>query len=155
MRIDVRARGRIVVITPKGRLTVETEEHFSDTVRRLVDAGHTRLVLNMADISAMDCRGLGAIAQACVAARECGGDLKLLNLTPRSRHMLTVTKLLTALSTYDSEAEAERSFRLDLASIATDDLKDCASHHRRSSLRGLVTGMAMIAFATLIKVFAA
>ena len=155
MRINERARGRILIIEPKGRLTVETEAHFSETVRRLVDEGHTRLVLHMGGVAALDCRGLGAIAQACIAARECGGDLVLLNLTPRSRHMLTVAKLLTALSTYDSEAEAERSLRLDLASIATDDLKDCASHHRRSSLRGLVTGMAMIAFATLIKVFAA
>ena len=134
MRIDERVHGRIVIIEPKGRLTIETEEHFTRTVRRLIDAGHTRLVLNMADVPAMDCRGLGAIAQASIAARERGGELKLLNLTPRGRHLLTVTKLLTALSTCDSEAEAERGFGLDVASSATDDLKDRRSHDRRCSL---------------------
>jgi anti-sigma B factor antagonist len=128
MRISERIHGRIVIIEPEGRLTVETEEHFTETVRRLVDAGHTRLVLNMAGVAAMDCRGLGAIAQACIAARDRGGELKLFNLTPRSRHMLTLTRLLTALPAYGSEAEAERSFGLNVASIATDDRKHCGSH---------------------------
>ena len=135
MRINERARGRILIIEPKGRLTVETEAHFSETVRRLVDEGHTRLVLHMGGVAALDCRGLGAIAQACIAARECGGDLVLLNLTPRSRRMLTVTKLLTALSTYDSEAEAERSFGLHVAEFRDDDLKACGSAARRLSPR--------------------
>ena len=110
MRIDERVQGNIVIIEPKGRLTAETETHFTETIRRLVDAGQTRLVLSMADVPLIDGRGLGAIAQAYIAARDCGGEPKLLNLTPRSRHMLTVTKLLTVLSTYGSEAEAERSF---------------------------------------------
>ena len=113
MKIDERIQGRIVVIELSGPLTLETSAHFTETVRRLVDAGHTRLALNMAAVPSLDCRGLGALADACLVASDRGGGLTLFNLTPRSRHMLTVTRMLTAMSAYDSQAEAEHSFGLD------------------------------------------
>ena len=39
-----------------------------------------------------------------------GGSLKLLNLTKRITDLLSITKLLTVFDTYDSEADAVRSF---------------------------------------------
>lgn len=113
MKIDERAQGRIVILEPSGPLTLETSAHFTETVRRLVDAGHTRLALNMAAVPSLDCRGLGALADACLVASDRGGGLTLFNLTARNRHMLTVTRMLTAMPAYDSQAEAERSFGLD------------------------------------------
>jgi anti-sigma B factor antagonist len=113
MRIDERVHGTALIIEPNGRLTVETEATFTETIRRLIAAGRTRLVLDLAGVPSIDCRGLGAIAHACITVRNCGGDLKLLNVSPRNRHLLTVTKLLTVISTYESEADAERSFSVD------------------------------------------
>ena len=39
-----------------------------------------------------------------------GGKLKLLNLTKRIQDLLAITKLLTVFETYESEAEAIKSF---------------------------------------------
>ena len=39
-----------------------------------------------------------------------GGSLKLANLTTRITDLLSITKLLTVFDTYDSEADAVRSF---------------------------------------------
>jgi len=39
-----------------------------------------------------------------------GGALKLLNLTKRIQDLLSITKLLTVFETYESEAEAVKSF---------------------------------------------
>ncbi len=113
MKIDERVQGRIVIIEPSGPLTLETSAHFTETIRRLVAAGYTRLALNMAAVPSLDCRGLGALADACLVTSDRGGGLTLFNLTARSRHMLTITGMLTAMSAYDSQAEAERSFGLD------------------------------------------
>jgi anti-sigma B factor antagonist len=113
VQINERVQGRIVIIEPSGPLSLETSAHFTETVRRLVDAGHTRLALNMAAVPSLDCRGLGALADACLVASDRGGRLTLFNLTARSRHMLTVTGMLTAMSACDSQAEAEHSFGLD------------------------------------------
>jgi anti-sigma B factor antagonist len=110
MRIGETIRGDVVIIEPKGRLTVETEQEFRETVRRQFDAGRTRLVLNLADVPYIDSCGLGAMTQEYISARRRGGDLKLLNLSGRNRHLLTLTKLVTVFETYDSEEEAARSF---------------------------------------------
>jgi anti-sigma B factor antagonist len=100
----------VVFIEPKGRLTVETEAEFVGAVKRLLDAGRTRLVLNLADVPYIDSSGLGAIAHTYTSAWRRGGDLKLLNVRARNRQLLTVTKLLTVFEVFDSEAEAIRSF---------------------------------------------
>jgi len=40
-----------------------------------------------------------------------GGSLKLLNLTKRIEDLLSITKLLTVFDTFDSEAEAVKSYK--------------------------------------------
>jgi anti-sigma B factor antagonist len=107
MRIEETVRGNVVIIEPKGRLTVEIEEEFRETVRRLLESGRTRLVLNLANVPSIDSCGLGAIVHGCVSARRRGGDIKLLKVSGRNHHLLAITKLLTVFETYDSEDEVD------------------------------------------------
>jgi anti-sigma B factor antagonist len=110
MTIDLRSHHDVVIIEPKGRLTVETELEFTGMVSRLLEAGRKWIVLDLAAVPYIDSCGLGAIAQAYVSAFKRGGDLKLLHLTQRNHHLLTITKLLTVFEAYDSAEEAVRSF---------------------------------------------
>ncbi len=116
MTIEETIRGNVVIIAPQERLTVETEERFRETVRRLFDGGWTRLVLDLAKVPYIDSCGLGAMTQECISARRRGGDLKLLNVGGRNHQLLTLTKLLTVFETYDSAAEAVQSFEVGRAS---------------------------------------
>jgi anti-sigma B factor antagonist len=45
-----------------------------------------------------------------VTAKNNGGQVKLLNLTGRLQDLLAIAKLLTVFETFDSEADAVRSF---------------------------------------------
>jgi len=113
MRVDQCIRNGVVIITPRGRLTVETEGYFVQAVRRTLDEGRMRLVLNLADVPYMDSTGLGAIAHAYTSAWRRGGELKLLHVRQRNRHLLAVTRLLTVFDVFDSEEEAVKSFGAD------------------------------------------
>jgi anti-sigma B factor antagonist len=113
MTIETDIHG-VAIVDPEGRLTVETISAFTEAVRRLIDMGHTRILLNLADVPRLDAAGLGAIARASVAARRGGGELALLNPTARSRQLLTITGLLPLLRTYDSRADAIFSVRTSL-----------------------------------------
>jgi anti-sigma B factor antagonist len=113
MRIDTRVHQDVVTIHPKERISVETEAQFTKVVLALLDAGSRRLVLNLVDVPSIDSVGLGAIVQASISARCRGGDLKLLHVSDRNRRLLAITKLLTVLETYDTEADAERSFHAE------------------------------------------
>lgn len=118
MKIEETVRGDVVIIEPKGRLTVETEEQFTEAVRRHLDAGRTSLVLNLANVPLIDSCGLGAMTQGHISARRRGGDLRLMNVGGRNLQLLTVTKLVTVFETYDSAEEAALSFGAKSAGAA-------------------------------------
>ena len=110
MRIEEQFGHGVAIIALRGRLTLETAGAFSEAVRRLLEAGRQRLVLNLADVRYIDAAGLGAITLALALSQAHGGDLKLLHLTGRNHHLFTITKLLTVMDAFDSEDEARRGF---------------------------------------------
>jgi anti-sigma B factor antagonist len=67
-------------------------------------------VFNLADVPYIDSAGLGEIVRTYTTVSRQGGSLKLLNLTKRITDLLAITKLLTVFETFDTEAEAIKSF---------------------------------------------
>lgn len=110
MRIDFHFRPDIVVVEPQGRLTIETEEHLTATIKRLQDAGFVRFVLNLSYVPVIDSCGLGAIAEAYASSLAHGGKLKLAGVNPRNLQLLRVTNLSTVFEVFTSRDEALRSF---------------------------------------------
>ena len=111
MQIDERAVGDVTVLDIKGKVTLgEGDEMLKDKVNSLVNQGHKKIVLNLADVPYIDSAGLGEIVRTYTTVSRQGGSLKLLNLTKRITDLLSITKLLTVFETFDSENEAVRSF---------------------------------------------
>jgi anti-sigma B factor antagonist len=98
MLITERVSDEVLVIEPKGRLTVETEPDFASYFIRLLEAGHRHFALSLAEVPYIDSVGLGSIVRAYTSARRRGGDFKLLNVEGRNRHLLEITKLWTVLN---------------------------------------------------------
>lgn len=96
----------VVVLELSERLTVETEGDLRNAVRRQLEAGHHDLVLDLARVPYVDSCGLGTMVQAYVSAHRVGGSVKLWNVTPRVRHLLTITRLLTIFELYQPDARA-------------------------------------------------
>ena len=111
MQIDERSVGDVVVLDLKGKVTLgEGDELLKDKVNSLVNQGHKKIVLNLADVPYIDSAGLGEVVRTYTTVSRQGGSLKLLNLTKRITDLLSITKLLTVFETFDSENEAVRSF---------------------------------------------
>src|SRR5436190_20234916 len=111
MQIQERAVGDVMVLDLKGKITLgEGDELLKDKVNSLVNQGHKKIVLNLADVPYIDSAGLGEIVRTYTTVSRQGGNLKLLNLTKRITDLLAITKLLTVFETFDAETEAVRSF---------------------------------------------
>jgi anti-sigma B factor antagonist len=111
MQIDERTVGDVMVLDVKGKVTLgEGDEMLKDKVNSLVNQGHKKIVLNLAEVPYIDSAGLGEIVRTYTTVSRQGGNLKLLNLTKRITDLLSITKLLTVFETYNSETEAIRSF---------------------------------------------
>ena len=111
MQIDERAVGDVTVLDLKGKVTLgEGDELLKDKVNSLVNQGRKKIILNLADVPYIDSAGLGEVVRTFTTVSRQGGSLKLLNLTKRIQDLLSITKLLTVFETYDSEADAIKSF---------------------------------------------
>ena len=111
MQIDERAVGDVVVLDLKGKITLgKGDELLKDKVNSVVNQGHKKIVLNLAEVPYIDSAGLGEIVRTFTTVSRQGGNLKLLNLTKRITDLLAITKLLTVFETFDTENDAIRSF---------------------------------------------
>lgn len=111
MQIEERSIGEVTILDLKGRMTMgEGDELLRDKINSLILQGRKKLVLNLGSVPYIDSAGLGEIVRTYTTVSRQSGSLKLVNLTKRISDLLAITKLLTIFDTYDSEADAVRSF---------------------------------------------
>jgi anti-sigma B factor antagonist len=111
MEIAERVIGDVTLLDLRGKMTLgEGDELLKDKVNSLLGDGRKKLVLNLEGVPYIDSAGLGEIVRTYTTVNRQGGNLKLLNLTKRIEDLLSITKLLTVFETYDSEADAVKSF---------------------------------------------
>ncbi len=111
MEIAERKVSDVTILDLSGKMTLgEGDEMLKQSINNLLAAGVKKLVLNLENVPYIDSAGLGEVVRTHTTVSRQGGSLKLLNLTKRIEDLLSITKLLTVFDTYDSEAEAIKSF---------------------------------------------
>ncbi len=111
MEIAERKVSDVTILDLSGKMTLgEGDEMLKQAINTLLAAGNKKLVLNLENVPYIDSAGLGEVVRTHTTVSRQGGSLKLLNLTKRIEDLLSITKLLTVFDTYDSEAEAIKSF---------------------------------------------
>jgi len=111
MTIQERVVGSVTVLDLDGKMVLgDGDTLLKDKIHSLVFQERQNIVLNLGRVSYMDSSGLGALVASFVTAKNYGGQVKLLNLTGRLQDLLAIAKLLTVFDTFDSEADAVRSF---------------------------------------------
>lgn len=98
MTIRERSTGDSVILTLDGDITMGEPGacHLASKVRRLIQAGHARVILDVGHVRYVDSAGLGELVQCCAAARARGASIAVLNATRRFTDLLAVTQLLAA-----------------------------------------------------------
>lgn len=111
MKLTERQVGDVTLLDLDGRLVLdEGDVILRDRVNDLLGRGRLRIVLNLRDITYIDSCGLGALIAKLVSVRNRGGDLKLLNVSPRSHRVLEICKLESVFEIFETESDAVASF---------------------------------------------
>ena len=112
LNISERQAGDLTILDLDGKITIgEGSVALRMAIRRLLEEGKKKILLNLARVGYIDSSGIGELVSSYTAINKEGGQLKLLNLTQKIQDLLTITKLLTVFDVYDSEAEALNSFK--------------------------------------------
>jgi len=112
LSIKDREVGDVTILDLSGKITIgEGSVQLREAVRRLLDDGKKKILLNLGEVAYVDSSGIGELVSSYTTTNNNGGHLKLLNLTKKIQDLLMITKLLTVFETFDSEASALDSFK--------------------------------------------
>lgn len=112
LNIRERQAGDVTVLDMNGRITIgEGSVALRSAVRRLLEEGKKKILLNLAGVGYIDSSGIGELVSSYTTIKGAEGQLKLLSLGKKLQDLLTITKLLTVFDVYDDEAEALASYK--------------------------------------------
>jgi anti-sigma B factor antagonist len=104
-------REGIEILDLIGHLTFGQEDlDFRAELDGLVQAGKTRVALNLSELDKLDTTGLGTLLFALAKLREAGGNLAIFNIKPSHIELLTTAKLETTIEVFQGEQDAINSF---------------------------------------------
>lgn len=103
--------GDVTVLRLAGRLVIEDgDTPLGSTIDALLAQGRVKLVLDLRQVTYIDSAGLGLLVSRYVRARRRGGNLRLVQLSARSSHLLAITNLAAVFGVFASEAAAIASY---------------------------------------------
>jgi anti-sigma B factor antagonist len=111
MELQTHEDGSVTVLTVTGDLVIgDAESMFKKTITRLLEEGHTRLLVDLSGVGFLDSSGLGALVRALTQSQKEGGQTKLLRAGPQIRKLLQMTKLDSVFEIHDDMEAAVSSF---------------------------------------------
>lgn len=111
IKIEENVVEHVTILNLVGRLTIdEAAQHLKEAIEGLISRDRLHVVLNLAQVPYIDSGGLGQLVASFGSVKKAGGAMKLLNVNSRNHDLLSITRLVTVFETFDSEAEAVRSF---------------------------------------------
>lgn len=96
----------IPVVVLRGEIDLHTCPELRNTLQGLLDAGKSRIVLNLAEVPYLDSAALGVLVDAVRRAREQGGTIHLVEVTPFVRRAFEITRLIKIFQVHDTVADA-------------------------------------------------
>jgi anti-sigma B factor antagonist len=112
LTIRERQAGDVTILDMDGKITIgEGSVALRSAVRRLIEEGKKKILLNLSNVGYVDSSGIGELVSSYTTINREGGQLKLLNLTQKIQDLLAITKLLTVFDTFDDESSALNSFK--------------------------------------------
>ena len=86
------------VVRPTGRLNFPDVERLREQFTSLVASGAARMAVDLSDVDAIDSAGVGVLISGLKAARNAGGDLRLVapsRVVVNVLEMMNLNRLLT------------------------------------------------------------
>ncbi len=101
----------ITLLSLKGTIVAGRDsEILTELVAQFLEAGETRIILDLAQVTFIDSTGIGAIIRVHSAAMRKAAWVKLLHLTKRVYDVLQITRLSSVFEIYDDLEKAKASF---------------------------------------------
>ncbi len=111
MQVTAQHHEGVTVLYPKGKITIGAGDvALREAVHEALDAGATKILINLKGVSTADSSGIGEMVSAYTTVTNRGGALKLCELPGKVTDVLQITQLITVFDVFDSQDEAIGSY---------------------------------------------
>ena len=112
LEYKIRSTGDVTILDLDGRISL-TDALWSASgvvlgkvIRELLKKGERKILLNLKGVTYVDSSGVGELTGALTAVHRQGGELKLVNPSPKVVDLLRITRLDTLFDIRDDEISA-------------------------------------------------
>jgi anti-sigma B factor antagonist len=111
MNASARKVGNVAIVDLSGKLALSAgASPLQAELKRLLNAGHRHILINLNDVPYVDSSGLGDLIAAKKTALVAGAELKMLRPTKRVYGLIAETGLNRVFECFNDEQTAVRSF---------------------------------------------
>ena len=111
MEINVRESAGVSVLEVHGRLTIgEPSDQLHAALQSVIQKGAKKVIVILNGIPQIDSSGISTLVRISIQLAREGGVLRLVCGPGRVRDALTVTRLVEAIPTFESESAALSKF---------------------------------------------
>ena len=110
MEIQEQVYQRVAVVTVTGRVDSASAGDLEAALKRLMDAGNSHFVLDLAGVEFLSSSGLRVLVTTLKAVRKSGGDLRLAQPSQRASDAIDLAGLDVLFKTYGDREAAVASF---------------------------------------------
>jgi anti-sigma B factor antagonist len=101
----------MAVLTIRGNLDSLTVPDIRPVIEKIVQAGTTKVALDLENLEVIDSSGIGAIVSLFKRVRSMGGDVKIVGVRGQPREILRLLGLERAFDLVANVDEAVKKFR--------------------------------------------
>ena len=111
MKLTDREENGVIVLEPAGKIMGGPDASLlHDKLYEFIEQDKKQFIVDLSAVDWMNSTGLGILISGYTTLRNNGGKLKLANVTEKIKTLLVITKLDPVFESYDSIAEAIKSF---------------------------------------------
>lgn len=109
--INYKSKDDLEILELSGELDAHTASHLEDALKKLIDEGKHKIIVNCRNLDYIASAGLGVFMAYIEDVRSLGGDIKLTNMNSKVYNVFDLLGFPTLYDILDDESEAVTKFR--------------------------------------------
>jgi anti-sigma B factor antagonist len=111
MNLSSQSHGSVELVTLPARLVMANAQPAREAIKRLIDDGRTRLVLDLHAVEVVDSSGLSVLVSTLKAAQPRHGEVVLLSPSDGVRSLIELTRLHQVFEIFEDREAAIRELQ--------------------------------------------